>query len=122
MNRSKIRTFLVLAGVLFLSACVATGGARYSTDPAAARIQALTDFCIGYGALRDAATNFILVDTARASPVLSEGLIDGYSEARSYIKPFCSPKFDPQGEAFDLDNLEKQLVKIRIVLLQREQQ
>jgi len=116
----KIRSAGVLAGVLFLSACVA-GAPRYSDDPAAARIQGLTDFCIGYGALRDAATNFLVVDAARANPVLSVAMVESYATAREFIRPYCSVEFDPTSAAFDLKSLEKELLKVRLILLAREE-
>ncbi len=109
---------LVVFTMVMLAGCGGQG--RYSDDPAAARIQALEDFCIGYGALRDAATGFIEVDVARTDPVLTEDIILAYGEARAFIKPFCSPTFDPQGEAFSLEALNEQLRAIRIVLLKRE--
>ena len=122
MTWRKIRTGAILAGVLFLAGCASFLGAdRYSDDPAAARIQGLTDFCIGYGALRDAATNFLIVDAARADPLLSVSVVDGYAEARAFIKPFCAPTFDPTSADFDLKTLEKELLKIRLILLAKEE-
>ncbi len=122
MSWRKIRSGLVLAGVLFIAGCAAFLGAdRYSADPAAARIQGLTDFCIGYGALRDAATNFLIVDEVRAEPILSVSLVEGYAEARAFIKPFCAPTFDPTSADFDLKTLEKELLKIRLILLAKEE-
>ena len=47
-------------------------------------------------------------------------MIDGFGEARAFIKPFCSPDFDAVTEPFNLDTLEKQLINIRLVLLAKE--
>ncbi len=114
--------YLILASVLFLSACGAlTGPDRYSDDPAAARIQHLTDFCIGYGSLRDAATAFLKVDVERANPVTPVDAVLAYRDARAFIKPYCDPDFDPQGEAFSLEALNEQLLAIRLILLKREE-
>jgi hypothetical protein len=110
--------WVLMLGVLaYQSACV---GAGYSQDPRVAQIQALTDFCVGYGVLRDAATNFIVVDTARNDPVLTADMVLGYQGAKDFISPFCSPDFDPTTQVFDLDNLDKELLKIRLILLQKE--
>lgn len=110
--------FLLLLAVLVVASC--GGQPRYSDDPAAARIQGLTDFCIGYGALRDAATHVITVDAARTTPVLSADLVEGYAAAREFIKPYCAVSFDPQTELFDLNALKLELTKIRLVVLEQE--
>jgi hypothetical protein len=107
--------------VLVVGCAALVGPDRYSDDPAAARIQGLTDFCIGYGALRDAATNFLIVDAARANPVLSVSAVEGYASARAFIKPFCAQTFDPLSADFDLKTLEKELLKIRLILLAKEE-
>lgn len=112
---------LVGAAILALALMGCPGQPRYSDDPEAARIQALTDFCIGYGALRDAATYMLEVDTARDTPILSADLVNGYAEARAFIKPFCAPDFDPASSPFDLKTLETELKKIRILMIQKEQ-
>ena len=113
---------LAFVAVLFLASCGAmTGPDRYSDDPAAARIQALTDFCIGYGALRDAASGFLEVDVVRTNPMTPADAVLAYKDARAFIKPYCDPTFDPRGEAFDLDALNAQLRAIRIILLKREE-
>lgn len=109
---------LLLLGAMFLAGC--GGQDRYSNDPAAERIQRLTDFCIGYGALRDGATSFIKVDVQRDNPVLTQDVVLAYQAAREFIKPFCSPEFDPQAELFSLEALNEQLMAIRLVLLKRE--
>jgi hypothetical protein len=111
---------LLLLGAMFLAGC--GGQDRYSDDPAAERIQRLTDFCIGYGALRDAATTFIEVDVARDTPVLTVDTIMAYGAAREFIRPFCAPEFDPQNELFSLEALNEQLKAIRLVLLEKENQ
>lgn len=115
----------ILAGVLgiLVGVLVGCGGQpRYSDDPEAARIQGLTDFCIGYATLRDAATNFIKIDIVRTDPVLSVDAVVGYQTSREFIKPFCSVDFDPTVSPFDLSTLEDQLVAIRIILLKKENQ
>ncbi len=114
----KIRSGLVLAGVLLLSACVA---GRYSDDPAAARIQALTDFCLSYGVMLDITTPFVEVDTARATPKLSQSAVEGYVTAISFISPFCNVDFDPKTTNFDLSDLSNQLKSVRLMLLKAEE-
>lgn len=114
---SGLAIVLVLA-VIALSGCM--GSDRYSDDPAAARIQGLHDFCIGYGALRDGAVGFIEVDVARNDPVLTIDMIEGFQQAREFIRPFCSEDFDPITEPFNLDTLEDQLRAIRLILVKQE--
>jgi hypothetical protein len=109
---------LLAIAVGVLAGCVSE--TRYSDDPATARIQYLTDFCIGYGALRDGATVFITVDEQRNTPVLTKDVVLAYRTAREFIKPYCSPKFDPQAEAFNLETLNEQLMAIRLLMLKRE--
>jgi hypothetical protein len=108
---------LLVIVVMLSTGCPAD---RYSVNAEAARIQHLTDFCLGYGALRDAATNFIKVDTQRNTPVLTADMVTSYASARAFIKPFCSPTFDPENTPFDLNNLNDQLLAIRLILLAKE--
>jgi hypothetical protein len=115
-----MRSGAILAAAMVLVMLVGCPGSpRYSDHPEAARIQALTDFCIGYGALRDAATYLLTVDKQRDTPQLPHDLVEGYAEARSYIRPYCSKDFDPKS-AFSLESLEKELTKIRLLLLEKE--
>ena len=107
----------VLAVMVTVSGCAKD---RYSDDAGAARIQHLTDFCLSYGIMRDAATGFIKVDAQRNDPVLTVEMVTSYASAREFIKPFCSPKFDPKNTPFDLNNLKDQLVSIRLILLAKE--
>ncbi len=110
----------VILPILLVFAFTGCPADRYSVNPESARIQALTDFCIGYGALRDAVTVQLKIDTARATPVISNSLRNNYKQAREFIKPYCSTTFDPQSDTFSLASLEDQLVNLRIILLQRE--
>ena len=120
MIRSRLLSGGVLLAVLLLASLSGCATNRYSVDPAAVRIQQLTDFCIGYGALRDVATDMITIDNARAEPRLQQSLVEGYASARAVIRPFCSATFDAAGTPFDLDTLRAELVAIRILLIQRE--
>lgn len=120
MTRSRLLSGLTLLAVLLLASLSGCAGNRYSDDPAAARIQALTDFCIGYGALRDVATDMITIDNARDASRLSPSLVEGYASARAAIRPFCSADFDASTGVFDLDALRAELVAIRVLLVRRE--
>ena len=111
--------FLVAVLVGLLSGC--GGQPRYSDDPAAARIQALTDFCLGYGVMLDITTPFVEVDVERTTPKLSQSAVEGYVEAIAFISPFCNPDFDPETTVFDLSDLSKQLQAVRLVLLKVEE-
>jgi len=117
MSCRAINAVALLVIVVALAGC---GKDRYSTDPDASRIQHLTDFCLGYGALRDAATNFIKVDTVRNDPVLTVDMVTGYQSARAFIKPYCAPEFDAANASFDLNDLNEHLIKIRLILLAKE--
>ena len=110
----------MLAAVLAVITLAGCPADRYSVNAEAARIQHLTDFCMGYGALRDAATNFIKVDTARTTPLLTVDMVTNYQAARSFIKPFCTPTFDAENTPFDLEDLNDQLLSIRLILLAKE--
>ena len=105
--------------VIALSAC--GGQPRYSDDPAAARIQALTDFCTSYGVMLDITTPFIEVDVVRTAPKLSQSMVEGYNQALEVISPFCSVEFDPVVSTFDLNDLSSQLAAVRLVLLKAEE-
>ena len=107
----------VLVAAFTLAGCPAD---RYSVNAEAARIQHLTDFCLSYGIMRDTVTPFMKVDAKRVTPVLTKDMVTNYQAARNFIKPFCSPSFDPENTPFDLDNLSDQLVAIRLILLAKE--
>jgi hypothetical protein len=115
-----LRASLFTALLVLVSMGASCPDDRYSADPAASRIQHLTDFCLGYGALRDGATNFIKVDTQRTNPVLTVDMITAYQTARTFIKPYCSATFDPVTTPFDLNTLNDQLLAIRLILLAKE--
>ena len=108
---------VLFIAVLFVAGCT---GARYSDDPVAARVQGLTDFCIGYGAMRDAMVYMIEVDKHRTTPVLTLDAVVAFDNARTFIRPFCAPEFDPLTDPFSLKGLEIELKKIRLLLLERE--
>ena len=112
---------VVLIGVLAFALTACGGQPRYSDDPAAARIQALTDFCLGYGVMLDVTTPFVEVDVARTTPLLSQSMVESYVAAIQFISPFCSPTFDPHTTTFDLSDLSKQLGAVRLVLLKAEE-
>lgn len=120
MSRSRLLSGSVALAVLLLASLSGCAANRYSDDPAAARIQKLTDFCIGYGALRDVATDMITIDNARAASRLPQSLVEGYASARDFIRPFCAADFDAAGEPFDIETLRAKLVAVRILLVQRE--
>lgn len=107
----------IICVVLFLAGCAKD---RYSQDEETARIQKLDDFCLLYSKTRDQATHFILVDSLRNEPILTSSMIDGFETARQFIRPFCSPEFDPLTDTFDLNRLRQELQKIRLILLQQE--
>jgi len=111
----RFRIIPALMLVILLSGCAGVG--TYSDDPTVARIQALTDFCIGYRAMRDSATFILEVDSQRAVPSLLASEVESIAEARAFIRPFCTETFDPKADLFDLDTLTFQLKKLRILLL-----
>ena len=114
----KLRLIPALMLSMILVGCAGVG--QYSTDPTVARIQALTDFCIGYRAMRDSATFILEVDTQRTQPVLSASEVETIGIVRGFIRPFCSETFDPVTEPFDLDSLTVQLRQLRLLLLAQE--
>jgi hypothetical protein len=114
----RLRVIPALMLVMLLLGCPGVG--TYSDDPTVARIQALTDFCIGYRAMRDSATFILEVDTQRTEPVLSVSEVETIGVVRSFIKPFCTETFDPITEPFNLDALSLQLRQLRLLLLAKE--
>ena len=94
--------------------------ARYSLDPKVATVQGLTDFCIGYRAMRDSASIQIKIDADRENPRFDATDIETVSTVRAFLKPYCSEAFDPKTEVFDLARLERELLKLRVLLLAEE--
>ncbi len=114
----KLRLIPALMLAMLLVGCPGVG--TYSDDPTVARIQALTDLCIGYGAMRDSATFILEVDTQRTESVLSVSEVETIRSVREFIKPFCAETFDPINDPFSLDTLDNQLKRLRLLLLSQE--
>jgi len=103
---SKIRTGAVLAGVLFLSACVAT----YSADPKIAGIQKWTDTCIVYLQVLTGMNDALAIQTITKD----SSVVEAFKPVKAALQPVCEADTPPDGidaRAFQ-DMLDKQLLEL----------
>ncbi len=110
MNWGKIRTVAVIAGVLFLSACVAT----YSADPRIAGIQKWTDTCRVYLGVLTGINDALAIETITPD----SDVVETFRPVKAALQPVCAADLPPDGVnagAFQamLDKQLLELIKIR---------
>ncbi len=102
----KWRTGAVLAGVLFLSACVAT----YSSDPKVAGIQKWTDTCRVYLQVLTGINDALAIQTITPE----SSVVGAFKPVKTALQPVCAAELPPDGvdaAAFQ-DMLDKQLLEL----------